>query len=218
MRNSRFDARHLVGTGGGTGDGATRLTAGPNRWEQSDPRPEEIRRRPKRVDVTGVPYETASGCRIRVATLDIRSGQAGGPETALRALQRGNIDIEVLRETKTRPEAFTLDGYRVARYGQTEAGESIAKGGDNQSSGGEAEEWEGFEGARNFGPNAVSFMITFGTETPVRRQGLRAARRPTYDRLGKARVRVPAEGDGEATCRRPQRLTGKSEGPAGKNN
>ena len=37
---------------------------------------------------------------IRLATLNIRSGRAGGLELALRALRQGNIDVGVLQETK----------------------------------------------------------------------------------------------------------------------
>ena len=40
------------------------------------------------------------GKGIRIASLNIRSGQAGGLEAALRALQQGNIDVGVLQETK----------------------------------------------------------------------------------------------------------------------
>ena len=41
-----------------------------------------------------------SSGKIRLATLNIRSGRAGGLEAALRALRQGNIDVGVLKETK----------------------------------------------------------------------------------------------------------------------
>ena len=37
---------------------------------------------------------------IRLATLNIRSGRAGGLEAALRVLRQGKIDVGVLQETK----------------------------------------------------------------------------------------------------------------------
>ena len=39
-------------------------------------------------------------CGIRISTLNIWSGRAGGLETALRTLRQGNIGIGVLKETK----------------------------------------------------------------------------------------------------------------------
>ena len=56
--------------------------------------------RGKRIRVNGVPKETARGCGICIATLNIRLGRAGGLETALRALRQDNIGIKVLQETK----------------------------------------------------------------------------------------------------------------------
>ena len=37
---------------------------------------------------------------IRVSTLNIRSGRAGGLEAALQSLNQGNVDMGVLQETK----------------------------------------------------------------------------------------------------------------------
>ena len=37
---------------------------------------------------------------IRLATLKIRSGKAGGVEAALRDLRQGKVDMGVLKETK----------------------------------------------------------------------------------------------------------------------
>ena len=37
---------------------------------------------------------------IRLATLNVRSGRAGGMEAVLRALKQGNVDVGVLKETK----------------------------------------------------------------------------------------------------------------------
>ena len=37
---------------------------------------------------------------IRIAPLNIRLGQAGGLDVALRELQKGNVDVGVLHETK----------------------------------------------------------------------------------------------------------------------
>ena len=50
--------------------------------------------------VNGVPKEAEREYVIRIATLNIRSGQAEGMETALHALRQGNIGIGVLQETK----------------------------------------------------------------------------------------------------------------------
>ena len=44
--------------------------------------------------------EAFTGGRIRLASLNIHTGRAGGPETALRALQQGNVDVGFLQETK----------------------------------------------------------------------------------------------------------------------
>ena len=38
--------------------------------------------------------------KIRLATLNIRSGRTGGMEVALRALRQGNVDMGILQETK----------------------------------------------------------------------------------------------------------------------
>ena len=54
----------------------------------------------KRSQVNGVPKETAGRRGIRIETLDIWSGKAGGLETALRTLQQGNTGIGILQETK----------------------------------------------------------------------------------------------------------------------
>ena len=47
-----------------------------------------------------VPNETTGVCGIRIATLNIRFGRAGGLETAIRTLLQGNIGIRVLQDTK----------------------------------------------------------------------------------------------------------------------
>ena len=54
----------------------------------------------KRSQVNRVPKDTARGCIIRIATLNIWSGRAGGLETDLFSLRKGNIGIGVLQETK----------------------------------------------------------------------------------------------------------------------
>ena len=71
-------------------------------------------------------------------------------------------------------------------------------------------------GCAEFWTKRGKFYNHVGKETLVRRRGLHAAQRPTYDQLDKARIRVRDENDGEAACRRHQRLPGKSEGPAGR--
>ena len=52
---------------------------------------------------------------IRIATLKIGAGRAGGLETALRALRQGNIGIRVLQETKLAGGIHTrrISGYTV---------------------------------------------------------------------------------------------------------
>ena len=88
----------------------------------------------------------------------IRLGRAGGLETALRALRKGNIGIEVLQETKLTEGIHTrrILGYTVCA---TEA--------DSRHQGGiaifwrEAEGW-GVDRVRSFGPNVASFIIKLG--------------------------------------------------------
>ena len=47
---------------------------------------------------------------IRVVPLNIRSGQLGGLKAALHALQKGNVDIGVLQETKLTQGIHTQHG------------------------------------------------------------------------------------------------------------
>ena len=94
-------------------------------------------------------------------TLNIWSGQAGGLETALRALRQGNIGIRVLQETKIDGGIHTrrISGYTVWATdadSQHQVGIAIV--------GRDVEGW-GFEGVRNFVPKVVSFIIT-----PVRKR------------------------------------------------
>ena len=56
--------------------------------------------RGRQSGVNGFPKKTAKGCGIRIVTLNIQSGWAGGLETALRVLRKGNIGIGVLQGTK----------------------------------------------------------------------------------------------------------------------
>ena len=44
--------------------------------------------------------ETDTGRGIRLTSLNIRMGRAGGLDTALRALYQGNVDMGLLQETK----------------------------------------------------------------------------------------------------------------------
>ena len=43
---------------------------------------------------------TERGIAIRITSINIRSGQVGGFEADLRALQQGNVKVSVLQETK----------------------------------------------------------------------------------------------------------------------
>ena len=55
-----------------------------------------------KADVTGV--------SIRLASLNIRTGRARVLETALRALQQGNVDVGFLQETKLTQGIHTRHG------------------------------------------------------------------------------------------------------------
>ena len=52
---------------------------------------------------------------IRIASLNLRSGRAGGLEALLRALQQGHVDVRVLQETKLTRGIHTRygEGYSV---------------------------------------------------------------------------------------------------------
>ena len=69
----------------------------------------------KRSRINRFPKETIRGCGICILTLNIRSGRAGGLETALRALRQGNIGIRVLQEMKLTGGIYTRQssGYTV---------------------------------------------------------------------------------------------------------
>ena len=41
----------------------------------------------------------ATGVRIKLASLNIQTGRAGGQETAIQALHQGNVDVGSLQET-----------------------------------------------------------------------------------------------------------------------
>ena len=71
--------------------------------------------RGKQSRVNRVPKETERGCGIRIATLNIGSGRAGGLETALHALRQGNTRIGVSQEKKLTGGIHKLwrSGYKV---------------------------------------------------------------------------------------------------------
>ena len=107
---------------GGLNSGEKSLWSGPNRWERSDPRPEEIRTRQaessKRVPKGDDEGMWNSNCDTQHPVGAGRgTGDGATRLTALRALRKGNIGIGVLQE-KNSPEAFTCDGARVKRYGK----------------------------------------------------------------------------------------------------
>ena len=94
------------------------------------------------------PKGYGGGCGIRIATLNIWSGRAGGLETALCALRQVNIGIGVLQETKLAGGIHIQQslGYKVwdtEAYSRHQGWIAIVWR--------DAEGW-GFEGVRNFGP------------------------------------------------------------------
>ena len=56
---------------------------------------------------------TDAGQRIRMASLNIRSGRASGLEAGIQALQQGNVDVDFLQKTKLMQGIHTrhVDGY-----------------------------------------------------------------------------------------------------------
>ena len=93
-----------------------------------------------------------------IASINIRSGRAGGLEAALLALRHGNTGIGVLQETKLTRGIHTQYslGYKV-----------WATDSERRHRGGIAIVWREEEGWKvevvtNFGPNMVSFTITSG--------------------------------------------------------
>ena len=95
---------------------------------------------------------------IRIASLNIRPGRAGGLEAALRALQQRNVDVGVLQETKI-PKGIHM------RYG---SGYTVcATQSEIRHQGGVAVAWREkagwqVEGIANYGPNVVSFLLMTG--------------------------------------------------------
>ena len=94
--------------------GKKALRSGPNGWKRSDPRPEEICTRWTESSQQ-VPKETAGGCGIRIAALNVWLERAGGQETALRTLRKGRIGIASLKEMKLIGDIHTQwsSGYTV---------------------------------------------------------------------------------------------------------
>ena len=95
---------------------------------------------------------------ICIRSLNIRTGQAGGLETALPALQQGNIGIRFLQETKLTRGIHTRfsSGYKVC---ETEA--EIRHRGGFSIIWIEEKGWQ-VVGTRSFGTNVVSFKVTSG--------------------------------------------------------
>ena len=53
---------------------------------------------------------TDTGKGVRLPSLNIRTGRAGGLETELRSLQQGNVDVGLLQETKLTQGIHTHHG------------------------------------------------------------------------------------------------------------
>ena len=97
---------------------------------------------------------------IRLATLNIRLGRAGGLEAALRDLRQGNVDVGVLQETKLTDSIHVcqVEGYFLW----------VTKA-ENRHWGVVAVVWREdarwqVEGIFNFGPNVESFLLTLGSQ------------------------------------------------------
>ena len=92
---------------------------------------------------------------IRLATLNIRQGRAGGLEAALRALQQGNVNVGVLKETNLRDGMHAQQGAGYTIWATV--AESMHQGGIlvvwREDAG-----WQ-VEGIINFVPSMVIFLL-----------------------------------------------------------
>ena len=96
-----------------------------------------------------------TGHVIRIASLNIRLGRAGGLETALR---QGNVGVGIIQDTKLTNKIHTRYGSGYLVW-STEAEIHHFRGGAvvwQEEAG-----WQ-VEGVVNFGPNVVSFLLTSG--------------------------------------------------------
>ena len=95
---------------------------------------------------------------IRLASLNIQTGWEGGMVTALRALQKGNVVVGFLQETKLMQGIHTRNGsgYNV----WVTKAESCHRGGVAVVWGA-AKGWQ-VENMSGFGPNVVSFLLMSG--------------------------------------------------------
>ena len=99
-----------------------------------------------------------SSGKIRIDTLKIRLGKAGGLEAALQDLRQGNVDVGVLQETKLTDgiHARQGEGYYVwATEAERRHQWRISVFWSEDA------EWQ-MEGITNFGPNVASFLLMLG--------------------------------------------------------
>ena len=92
---------------------------------------------------------------MRVVSLNIRSGQAGGLEAVLQALRQGKFGVGILQETNLidRIHMCYGSGYLVW---ETEVDSRHWGGGWKQEA-----VWQ-VEGVENYGPDVVSFLLMLG--------------------------------------------------------
>lgn len=93
-----------------------------------------------------------------MATYNIRNGRGGGLISALRAMERSNVDLAVLTETKLTDGIYTREslGYRVMATNATSRHQGGVALVCRQATG-----WQ-VESEQCFGPNTVGFVLTTG--------------------------------------------------------
>ena len=103
----------------------------------------------------GFGRQMPQGGGIRLASLNIQKGRSGGLETALRALQQGNVDVGFLKEKKLMQDIHTGHGAEYNVWA-TEA--------ESRHQGGVVVVWQATKGwqmenTARFGPNVESFLL-----------------------------------------------------------
>ena len=101
---------------------------------------------------------TGAGQGTRLASLNIRLGQAGRIEAALWALQQGNVDVSFLQEMNMTKGIHTRHGvgydvWETETESRHQVGVSVVCRDEKG--------WQ-VEGTVNFGPSVVIFLLTLG--------------------------------------------------------
>ena len=193
---------------GGQNSGEKSLWSGPNRWERSDPRPEDICTRRTDSNQRG---SKGYGGGMWNSYCDTQhpvgaSRGAGDHNTCLTAGQHQDRSPAGNETHRRHSHATELGLHGIGDRDKDPTPRGVFHCMEGRGG-------MGGSGIAEFWTKRGKFCNHIGTETLVRCQVLRAAQIPTCYQLDKAIVRVRAERDEEDACRRHQRLPGKYEGP-----